>query len=44
MRRKNADHPDWDTLAKAMGDYISLRNRTRDHGPIATLESRRRVA
>jgi transposase len=41
---KNADHPDWDTLAKAMADYIGLRNRTRDGGPIATLEARRRVA
>jgi transposase len=41
---KNADHPDWDTLAKAMADYISLRNRTRQHGPIAALEARRRVA
>jgi transposase len=41
---KNADHPDWDTLAKAMADYISLRNRTRQYGPIAALEARRRVA
>ena len=23
----NADYPDWDTLAKAMADYIHLRNR-----------------
>ena len=41
---KNADHPDWDALAKAMADYIGLPNRTRDSGPIAVLEARRRVA
>jgi transposase len=41
---KNADYPDWDTLAKAMADYIHLRNRTRGGGPIATIEARRRVA
>ena len=26
---ENADYPDWDTVAKAMADYITLRNRTR---------------
>jgi transposase len=41
---KNADHRDWDTLAKAMADYISLRNRTHSGGPIAQIEARRRVA
>jgi transposase len=41
---KNADYPDWDTLAKAMADYISLRNRTHGGGPIAQIEARRRVA
>lgn len=41
---KNADYPDWDTLAKAMADYIHLRNRTHGDGPIAQLEARRRVA
>jgi transposase len=40
----NADYPDWDTLAKAMADYINLRNRTHGGGPIATIEARRRVA
>ena len=40
----NADYPDWDALAKAMADYISLRNRTRGGGPIAQIEARRRVA
>jgi transposase len=40
----NADHPDWDTLAKAMADYIHLRNRTHGGGPIAQIEARRRVA
>ena len=33
---KNADYPDWDTLARAMADYIHLRNRTHGGGPIAT--------
>lgn len=41
---KNADYPDWDTLAKAMADYIHLRNRTHGGGPIAQIEARRRVA
>jgi transposase len=41
---KNADYPDWDALAKAMADYIHLRNRTRGGGPIAQIEARRRVA
>jgi transposase len=41
---KNADYPDWDTLAKAMADYIHLRNRTHGDGPIAQIEARRRVA
>lgn len=41
---KNADYRDWDTLAKAMADYISLRNRTHGGGPIAQIEARRRVA
>lgn len=41
---KNADYPDWNTLAKAMADYIGLRNRTHGDGPIAQLEARRRVA
>jgi transposase len=41
---KNADYPDWDTLAKAMADYIQLRNRTHGGGPIAQIEARRRVA
>jgi transposase len=41
---KNADYPDWDALAKAMADYISLRNRTHGGGPIAQIEARRRVA
>ena len=41
---KNADYPDWDTLAKAMADYIHLRNRTNGGGPIAQIEARRRVA
>jgi transposase len=41
---KNADYRDWDTVAKAMADYISLRNRTLGGGPIATIEARRRVA
>jgi transposase len=41
---KNADHPDWDTLAKATADYIHLRNRTHGGGPIAQIEARRRVA
>lgn len=41
---KNADYPDWDTLAKAMADYIHLRNRTHGGGPIARIEARRRVA
>jgi hypothetical protein len=36
--------PTWDTLAKAMAGYISLRNRTHGGGPIAQLEARRRVA
>jgi len=40
----NADHPDWDTLARAMADYINLRNRTHGGGPIAQIEARRRVA
>jgi transposase len=40
----NADYPDWDTLAKAMADYINLRNRTHGGGPIATIEARRGVA
>jgi transposase len=40
----NADYPDWETLAKAMADYINLRNRTHGGGPIATIEARRRVA
>ena len=31
---KNADHPDWDALAKATADYIHLRNRTHGGGPI----------
>jgi hypothetical protein len=30
--------------AKAMADYISLRNRTHSGGPIAQIEARRRVA
>jgi transposase len=41
---KNTDYPDWHTLAKAMADYISLRNRTHGGGPIAQIEARRRVA
>jgi transposase len=41
---KNADYPDWATLAKAMADYIHLRNRTHGGGPIAQIEARRRVA
>lgn len=41
---KNADYPDWGTLAKAMADYIHLRNRTHGGGPIAQIEARRRVA
>jgi transposase len=41
---KNADHPDWDALAKATADYIHLRNRTHGGGPIAHIEARRRVA
>jgi transposase len=41
---KNADYPNWDVLAKAMADYIHLRNRTRGGGPIAQIEARRRVA
>jgi transposase len=41
---KNADYPDWDTLARAMADYIHLRNRTHGGGPIAHIEARRRVA
>jgi transposase len=41
---KNADYPDWNTLAKAMADYIHLRNRTHGGGPIAQIEARRRVA
>ena len=41
---KNADYTDWDTLAKAMADYIQLRNRTHGGGPIAQIEARRRVA
>ena len=41
---KNADYPDWPSLQKAMADYICLRNRTHGHGPIATIEARRRVA
>jgi DDE superfamily endonuclease len=32
---KNADYADRDTLAKAMANYIHLRNRTRGGGPIA---------
>jgi transposase len=40
----NADYRDWDALARAMADYINLRNRTHGGGPIATLEARRRVA
>ena len=41
---KNADHPDWDALAKATADYIHLRNRTHGGGPIGQIEARRRVA
>jgi transposase len=41
---KNADYPDWPTLAKAMADYIQLRNATRGSGKIALVERRRRVA
>ena len=41
---KNADYPDWDTLARAMADYIHLRNRTHGGGPIAQIEARRRIA
>ncbi len=41
---KNTDYPDWDTLAKAMADYISLRNHTHGGGPIAQREARHRVA
>jgi transposase len=41
---KNADHPDWDTLARAMADYIHLRNRTHGGGPIAQIQARHRVA
>jgi transposase len=41
---KDADYPTWHTLAKAMADYIHLRNRTRGGGPIAQIEARRRVA
>jgi transposase len=41
---KNADYADWPSLQKAMADYICLRNRTHDGGPIATIEARRRVA
>jgi transposase len=40
----NADYPNWDNLAKAMADYINLRNRTHGGGPIAAIEARRRVA
>jgi DDE superfamily endonuclease len=36
---KNADYPDRDTLAKAMADYIHLRNRTPGGGPIAQIET-----
>jgi transposase len=41
---KNTDYPNWDTLAKATADYISLRNRAHGGGPIAQIEARRRVA
>jgi transposase len=41
---KNADQPDWNTLAQAMADYIHLRNRTHGGGPIAQIEARRRIA
>jgi hypothetical protein len=41
---KNADHADWDALAKAMADYIDLHNRTHGGGPTAQIEARRRVA
>lgn len=41
---KNADHPDWPALQKAMADYIRLRNGERRDDRIAIVERRVRVA
>ena len=41
---KNADYPDWDTLAKAMADYIHLRNRTHGDQRLITAERKLLIA
>ena len=41
---KNADYPDWDTVAKAMADHIRYRNGPHRNRRLAELERRKRVA
>ena len=41
---KNADHPDWPALQKALADYIRLRNGSRRDTRIDLIERRARVA
>jgi transposase len=41
---KNADHPDWSTLQKALADYIQSRNGARRDARIDLIERRTRVA
>lgn len=41
---KNADHPDWASLQRALAHYIGLRNGFRRNSRIDVIERRTRVA